>query len=195
MIIVKFGGSLYSTPELTHWLTTLRRHSQHQNIIIVPGGGPFADQVRKAQSTHGFDDHHAHHMAILAMAQFGILLSGLLPESQPFSSPSETTTLNHPLMVWLPDKQLLEKIDLAQSWDITSDSLALWLAQKCSANKLSLIKTNPPQHTTSINKLHEMGFLDNAFSTLASQQSIPIEVIAANSYQHFTLDIPLAPLR
>ncbi len=195
MIIVKFGGSLYSAPELKHWLTTLQYHAQRQKIVIVPGGGPFADQVREAQSTHGFDDHHAHYMAILAMAQFGLLLSGLLPNCQTFSWPSETASLNAPLTIWLPDKQLLEQVDLTQNWDITSDSLALWLAQQYSADKLSLIKSNPPQHITSINELNNMGFLDNAFSALAAQQAIPIEVIAAKHYQHFTLDLPNKPLQ
>ena len=194
MVVVKLGGSLYQTTELQHWLTTLKKLSQQQNIIIVPGGGPFADQVRKAQQQHGFNDSDAHHMAILAMAQFGILISGLLPNCQTFSFPTKHTATKYPLSIWLPDKQLLDQPDLAQNWDITSDSLALWLAQQCRADKLTLIKCHPPEQVSAINQLNQMGLIDNAFSALASRQAIPTEVIAAEHYQQLTLDLPKNPL-
>jgi len=195
MIIVKLGGSLYQTTELKHWLTTLQHYSQQQNIVIVPGGGPFADQVRKAQLIHGFNDHYAHHMAILAMTQFGILLSSFLPNCHTFASPSDTASMHNPLTIWLPDKQLLDHVDLAQNWDMTSDSLALWLSHQYSVKKLSLIKSNPPQHITSIDKLNKLGFIDNAFSALAAKQFIPMEVIAAKDYQSFNVGSPISPLQ
>ena len=193
MVVVKLGGSLYQAAELRLWLAALKALSQQQNIIIVPGGGPFAEQVRKAQQIHGFNNILAHHMAILAMSQFGILLSSLLPNCQTFSSPNHHI-VTPPLSIWLPDKQLLEQPDLVQNWDITSDSLALWLAQKYQAKKLTLIKCNPPEHVTSIDKLNKMGILDNAFSAIASSDTIPIEITAANRYRQFTLDLPINPL-
>jgi len=193
MVVVKLGGSLYQAAELRPWLAALKALSQQQNIIIVPGGGPFAEQVRKAQKIHGFNNIIAHHMAILAMSQFGILLSGLLPSCQPFSSPTQHP-ITTPLSIWLPDKQLIEQPDLVQNWDITSDSLALWLAQKYQAKKLTLVKCNPPDHVTSIDKLNKIGILDNAFSAIASSHPIPIEIIAVNRYKQFTLDLPINPL-
>ena len=48
MWIVKLGGSLLGAEELTHWLELLARYSDGK-IIIVPGGGIFADAVREAQ--------------------------------------------------------------------------------------------------------------------------------------------------
>ena len=82
MIIVKVGGSLYNTPELQHWLSALAAYSSQQTIVLVPGGGPFADQVRTAQTLHHFNDATAHHMAILSMKQFGLLISALIPDCQ-----------------------------------------------------------------------------------------------------------------
>ena len=193
MVIVKLGGSLYQAAELRHWLAALKALSQQQNIIIVPGGGPFAEQVRKAQQIHGFNNIIAHHMAILAMSQFGVLLSGLMPSCQPFSFPTHPPAACH-LSIWIPDKQLLEQPDLVQNWDITSDSLALWLAQKYQAKKLTLIKCSPPEHVRSIDKLNKIGILDNAFSAIASSHTIPIEIIAATRYKQFTLDLPTNPL-
>lgn len=87
MRIIKLGGSLFHTPELKQWLELLDIASQNEGVIIVPGGGPFADQVRHAQRLHRFDDSAAHHMAILAMAQFGLMLTDMASQSRPFHYP------------------------------------------------------------------------------------------------------------
>ena len=46
-------------------------------MVLVPGGGPFADAVRAAQPRMGFDDRAAHAMALLAMEQYGCALANL----------------------------------------------------------------------------------------------------------------------
>ena len=64
-LLLKIGGSLEGTPliamALDHAVTTRR------NIVIVPGGGRFADTVRANQNQHHFSDREAHRLAILAM--------------------------------------------------------------------------------------------------------------------------------
>ncbi|MET0081342.1 MAG: amino acid kinase, partial [Candidatus Thiodiazotropha lotti] len=74
MWVVKFGGSLYDADNLKEWL---RLFTDHSSLVVVPGGGPFADQVRKAQTQVGFDDSTAHAMALQAMEQYGRMLCGL----------------------------------------------------------------------------------------------------------------------
>ena len=71
--IVKLGGSLARTPHCAAWLDTLAAWGGP--LILVPGGGPFADCVRVAQAAIGFDDAAAHRMALLAMEQFAIVLA------------------------------------------------------------------------------------------------------------------------
>lgn len=194
MIIVKVGGSLFDSPLLQHWLDTLSQLSQHEAIIIVPGGGPFADQVRMAQQQHQFDDQHAHHMALLAMSQFGLMLLGLNQQAKPFYYPVEQSKITLPnLSVWLPDKQLLTDRQLAQNWNTTSDSLALWLAQQLNPNKLSLLK-HQPQPQSSIHQLISQGLLDKAFSTQYAQGAVVIEVFDVNQNAGFCLTQPKHPL-
>ena len=67
--IVKLGGSHAFGPHLHDWLEAIAREAGL--VVIVPGGGPFADAVRAAQPAMGFDDEAAHAMALMAMAQFG----------------------------------------------------------------------------------------------------------------------------
>ncbi|HSG93628.1 MAG TPA: uridylate kinase, partial [Methylotenera sp.] len=70
MWVVKLGGSLLGSPELTSWLETLVKISDGK-VLIVPGGGMFADAVRQAQEASLINDAVAHHLALLAMDQFG----------------------------------------------------------------------------------------------------------------------------
>ena len=69
LAIVKLGGSHATGPHLWDWLAAIA--AEAGSIAIVPGGGPFADAVRSAQASIGFDDRAAHAMALMAMAQFG----------------------------------------------------------------------------------------------------------------------------
>ena len=75
--IVKLGGSHATGPHLKDWLAAIA--AEAGSIAIVPGGGPFADAVRTAQASIGYDDRAAHAMALMAMAQFGCALQSLNP--------------------------------------------------------------------------------------------------------------------
>lgn len=179
MIVVKLGGSLCHTVELKRWLITLSDYAKQQAIIIVPGGGPFADQVRTTQQYHHFDDSHAHHMAILAMAQFGLLIAGICTECQLFQLPAKQKNNTTGLSVWLPDQSLLSQKELKHNWDISSDSLALWLASKLNAEQLILIKHLDGSASTSITELINLNILDAGFKSLFSHKSINSQILSA----------------
>jgi len=186
MIVVKLGGSLYNTPELRCWLNILDEAAKQQPIIIVPGGGPFANQVRDAQQLHQFDDRHAHHMAILAMAQFGLLLKGITAKCQLFYfSADEPVSIPMGLSVWLPNESLLSQAEIMHSWTITSDSLALWLANKLHAEQLILIKQNYLSNNRSISELCKLGVIDVGFQHLFSHTTVSSQIMDAQDYQHF----------
>src|ERR1700738_2303502 len=77
LTVVKLGGSHAYSDHLRAWLAAVVRGAGH--VVLVPGGGPFADTVRVAQPKMGFDDRAAHHMALLAMEQYGRALTSLEP--------------------------------------------------------------------------------------------------------------------
>jgi 5-(aminomethyl)-3-furanmethanol phosphate kinase len=56
--------------------------ARHQ-LLVVPGGGAFADAVREHDSRFGLRAATTHRMAILAMEQFGWLLCDLIPGAVP----------------------------------------------------------------------------------------------------------------
>ena len=137
--MVKLGGSLGSLNVLGDWLKALRNIP----VVIVPGGGIFADAVRSAQAQWHFDDRLAHRMAILAMRQYALMLSGI--ESN-LTLASTETLLNNKAQdqrarCWLPDPDELQGPYVEASWRVTSDSLAVWLAQRLGAKDLLLVKS------------------------------------------------------
>jgi dihydroneopterin aldolase len=128
LIIVKVGGSHAFSKHLAAWLDALMLVAGR--VVIVPGGGPFADAVRTAQPTMGFDDLAAHRMALLAMEQFGCALAGLRRSLSPAGSVAAIRAALRAgaVPVWAPTRMVLNAKDVPTSWDVTSDSLAAWLA-------------------------------------------------------------------
>ena len=111
------------------------------SIAIVPGGGPFADGVRTAQASIGYDDRAAHAMALMAMAQFGCALRSLNPALTLAASRSAILRAikDGKVPVWSPEP-MARAAALPETWDLTSDSLAAWLAGILGAGRLLLVK-------------------------------------------------------
>jgi 5-(aminomethyl)-3-furanmethanol phosphate kinase len=139
LAIVKLGGSHAAGPHLKDWLTAIA--AEAGSIVIVPGGGPFADAVRTAQAGIGFDDRAAHTMALMAMAQFGSALVSLNPALQLAASRAAIwrALKGGKIPVWSPEP-MARAAALPETWDLTSDSLAAWLAGVLGAGRLLLVK-------------------------------------------------------
>jgi 5-(aminomethyl)-3-furanmethanol phosphate kinase len=142
MWIIKLGGSLLGAPELAHWLELLVKFGDGK-VVIVPGGGLFANSVREAQQISNASDEVAHQLALLAMDQFGLLLAGMNPGLVTASSELELAERGwqHRGIVWLPSKMALADASIPQNWQVTSDSLSAWLADKLGAKQLILVKS------------------------------------------------------
>jgi aspartokinase-like uncharacterized kinase len=168
MWVVKLGGSLHAAPELNAWLEGLAT-AEGPARVVVPGGGPFADQVRAAQRRHGFDDRTAHRMAILAMQQFALLLAALEPRLALAETMDELRTARATL--WLPWRLVGRDDTIEASWRVTSDSLALILAQRLAADRLVLVKRG---------RADAPDLLDDAFPRLAAGFAGAVTVLPAD---------------
>jgi dihydroneopterin aldolase len=139
LAIVKLGGSHTYGPHVKDWLAALA--AEAGAIVIVPGGGPFADAVRSAQASMGYDDSAAHAMALMAMAQFGRALQSLHPALKVTASRSAISRAlkEGKVPVWSPES-MARAAALPETWALTSDSLAAWLAGALGADSLVLVK-------------------------------------------------------
>jgi aspartokinase-like uncharacterized kinase len=178
MWVVKLGGSLACAPQLKPWLTAL---SLRGDLVLVPGGGPFADQVRAAQRQWGFDDAAAHHMALLGMEQYGRMLCALEAGLRPAASPSEIGqyAAQGKTPVWMPVPMVVDEPEIGHNWDVTSDSLAAWLCGRLEAAGLVLIKSVPPAGLVGgIEALTARGILDAAFPRYAEWVKGPVRLLS-----------------
>jgi dihydroneopterin aldolase len=146
--------------------------------VVVPGGGPFADAVRLAQPTMGFDDSAAHDMALMAMAQFGRALAGLAGWVYADTMTSLLAAIDAGrIPVWSPWPMLSGHPYIAQNWGVTSDSLAVWLAMQLQATRVVLIKHCPPPADTSPDQWASLGLVDTAFSGFVSRFAGQVRMI------------------
>jgi aspartokinase-like uncharacterized kinase len=161
--VVKLGGSLASGAHLGNWLRELAAHGRGR-AVLVPGGGPFADAVRASQQRWRFSDLHAHRMAILAMRQFGLMLAGIEPAltEAPSVAAVKRVLRDDGIPVWLPDPDELDAAGILPSWDITSDSLAAWLAGALGAPGLLLVKSRRVEPDAPLEHLIRESVVDSA---------------------------------
>jgi 5-(aminomethyl)-3-furanmethanol phosphate kinase len=147
LTVVKVGGSYAHHPNLPALAAVLAEGAGR--VIVVPGGGPFAARVRSEQQVVGYDDHAAHRMALLAMAQFGYALASFSATLSPASNLEAIRwALQRRLVpVWLVLDLLDGSPDLPETWDMTSDSLAAWLAGKLGAERVVFLKRANPAAT------------------------------------------------
>jgi aspartokinase-like uncharacterized kinase len=136
LTVVKVGGGLAreaGEDALRALCAAIGEAGRRHRLLIVPGGGSFADAVRDCDRRYGLSDAAAHRMAILAMEQFAWLLSELIPGAV------RTASFERPLSVWLPASARVDE-QLPASWDVTADSIAAWVAREAGAERLVLVK-------------------------------------------------------
>jgi aspartokinase-like uncharacterized kinase len=188
MWVIKLGGSLLGSPELNEWLDVIARHGDGK-VVIVPGGGILADAVYESQLMSGVSDLVAHKMAVMAMDQYGILLTGLNSELVTASSDLEIAERGwqHRAIVWLPSSMVIADESIPTTWEITSDSLAAWLAQKLNAEHLILVKSERPvMEQISLERLTKEGFVDEHFGDYIVGQNFATWVMGKEDFDVFS---------
>ncbi len=178
MWIVKIGGSLNSNPLLPAWLDLLAQCGGGR-VTVVCGGGVFADEVRRAQSHWRLGDLAAHNMAVLAMAQTAYLMHGLSPALQLSRSHADIRRVlqSGGTALWLPFEMQRDQADADTNWEVSSDSIALELAQRLNAERLVLVKSCAIDPNASLARLCEAGVVDARFASRSDGVSFPIDIV------------------
>ena len=144
-IVVKIGGGLLAhTEHFLRVLLTIDRAARERRLLVVPGGGPFADIVRDVDRRLRITDDAAHWMAVLAMDQYAYAIADRLGNAAVVENRSDIAAVldARRVPVLAPYRWLREADPLPHSWDVTSDSIAAWVAGEVGARRLVLIK--PP---------------------------------------------------
>lgn len=143
--VVKLGGGVFSHPALLDSVVRVIVESAKEvALLVVPGGGAFADAVRGIDARLGLSGDAAHWMAVLAMDQSAYLIAGRTERAQVVTSPAQIAPVANAgrVPVLAPFEWLRQADPLPHTWDVTSDSIAAWVAGALGARSLVLIK--PP---------------------------------------------------
>lgn len=168
--VIKIGGGLAPIPgALDRVCRAVESAGSGHTIVVVPGGGPFADAVRRFEESTGLSSDAAHWMAILAMDQYAHVLADRIHRSVLVQEPGtifESLTGGH-VAVLAPSRWLRAADVLPHSWAVTSDSIAAFVAGALDAVRLVLIKPGTNLHET----------VDPYFTT-ALPQGMPYSVVS-----------------
>lgn len=201
MWVIKLGGSVTHHGSLLKWLQLVVRWGDGK-VIIVPGGGVYADAVREFQRIRQdlpdghITDTHAHALAIYAMDQMARSFVAMLPELTLVRNPLEIAERGwqHRGLVWLPSEMALNPelwgdTALPESWDTTSDSLAAWLACQLEASHLLLVKSDErlleEKPVFSLEDLQDMNIVDTGLSKILPQAGFQSWVVHESRYDLF----------
>lgn len=141
--VVKLGGGVLAHPvQFEAALRAIEAIACGAGVLVVPGGGLFADAVREADRRFQPGDSAAHWMAVLAMDQHAHLIAARLPHGTVVTTAREAAAAigAGSIPVLAPYQWLRDADPLPHSWEVTSDSIAAWVAGAIGARRLVLVK-------------------------------------------------------
>lgn len=178
VVVLKVGGSLFSLPDLSRRVEYVLQQRSDCRVLLVCGGGEAADIVRKWQSRFGLDDEAAHWLAFRAVTLNEGLLAQLVPRSVIVDD------LEGAARAWSESRRPILCVErfvrrtepecdqpLPHNWDVTSDSIAAWVAHRCEAEELLLAKSvDLPAGIALVAAAHQ-ALVDRHFPRLVTNRS------------------------
>ena len=189
-VVVKLGGSVVRSGALAGWLDVIA--SAACPVVVVPGGGALADEVRACQTQLGFGDQAAHRMALLAMDQLAWAVAGLRPGFSVGAKEEELSAVldRKRIAVWAPYALVAERSDIEESWRLTSDSLALWLAGRLGATRCYLVKSIERKVAqTTAGQLARDGVVDAAFPEMLRETGVSAFLLGRGDQRTFAASV------
>jgi aspartokinase-like uncharacterized kinase len=138
-LVVKIGGGLLrdeGLEGLRRACAEVHEIATRRPVLVVPGGGPFADAVRAIDAHVGLGDDVAHRLALRAMDQLGVLLAPLLDGAEALTELVAPRSIG--LLAAAP--AFTARPEVPESWAVTSDSLAVLAAGAIGAAEAVLLK-------------------------------------------------------
>ncbi|WP_295558450.1 uridylate kinase [uncultured Hyphomicrobium sp.] len=176
-VVLKLGGSLAESGRLRVLLALVAR--ARRPVVVVPGGGAFADAVRETQAALGFSDETAHDMALLAMHQMADAMIALEPRllgAETLEGFARAWRRNR-IPVWLPASLCAGDRRIPRDWSITSDGLAARLAERLGDAELVLVKSRRVRRTAPASTLARQGIVDPVFPVIVERAGLAWRVL------------------
>jgi 5-(aminomethyl)-3-furanmethanol phosphate kinase len=172
--VIKVGGSLLDYPELPSRLASYLADLGRPNPVLLCGGGPTVDAIRKIDRAHGMDEEASHWIAVRALALNARLLEAIVPnlvyteraKDLPRAWKSRKVPLLDPF-IFLSEVDESFGDPLPRRWRVTSDSIAARMAARLEAPELVLLKSAEIPGELTVPDAAEEGIVDAQFPLAA----------------------------
>ena len=137
--VVKIGGSLF--PD---YAIELAEQLNNTNSLIILGGGEFANLIRKYDSTQNFSSEVTHFTAIDCMDIIAKLVNDKVDSTKLAFSIDEINEISDEgfTPIFVVSDFLKNEDPFECSWDVTSDSIAAYVAHIFNANLFIVTNVN-----------------------------------------------------
>ena len=178
-LVLKLGGSLAESGRLTGLINIVVRATLP--VVVVPGGGPFADAVRAAQPQLQLTDALAHRCALLAMHQMGLVIAARHPRFVLAGTLEDIARalVTGAIPVWLPYALQHDDDTLPAGWTATSDALAARLAERMGGASVALVKSCAVCESATLEDMTIEGIVDPVFAKVVMRARLSWAVYGA----------------
>ncbi|MCY2966090.1 MAG: uridylate kinase [Planctomycetota bacterium] len=170
LVVYKLGGSLLDwsgLPDALDWLCSRRPDAA---TLLVVGGGETADVVRRWDEVFHLGEERAHWLALESLALNEQLLQTLWPALRPVRSLTQVVSAANervPAIVcascFVRWGEKTGAPELPHNWQVTTDSIAAWIADVVSADELVLLKSTSLPPATTLQNASDAGLVDGYF--------------------------------
>ncbi|MEE3491076.1 MAG: delta 1-pyrroline-5-carboxylate synthetase [Methanobrevibacter sp.] len=137
--VVKIGGSLFPK-----YAIELAKRLENTNSVIILGGGEFANLIRRYDEEMSFSDEANHWTAIDCMDIIAKLVCDKVDSCKLAYSIEDVYNISDEgfTPIFIVSQFLRENDPFECSWDVTSDSIAAYVAHLLNANLLIVTNVN-----------------------------------------------------
>ena len=182
-LVLKLGGSLAESRRLAGLIDIVVAATAA--VVVVPGGGPFADAVRTIQPQLGLTDALSHRLALLAMHQMGHVIAARHPRFAPAETLADIATalVAGAIPVWLPYSLQHDDESLPADWTATSDAMAARLAERLGSGAVALVKSCAVPKGATLDDVTAAGIADPVFGHIVRRAGLEWAIYGTDDQQ------------
>ncbi|VAX22731.1 hypothetical protein MNBD_NITROSPINAE03-2090 [hydrothermal vent metagenome] len=141
--VFKLSGSLDNEKILSRLIPVIDELSSKLRVVIVPGGGAFADFIRARSARRKTSEKTAHAQAVMSTGQFGYELAERFKNGIAVYNRSQVTAAfkSGATPVFIPHPFAVDQKRIPATWEATSDTIAVETCRYLRIGGLVMLKS------------------------------------------------------
>jgi aspartokinase-like uncharacterized kinase len=178
LVVVKVGGSLLDSPELPRRLVSYLELRRTDRLVLIVGGGRFADALRDLDARQGLGEARSHALALRVLDVTAHILASIIPGLEVVENLGALPSAWLRGLVPVLAPRLFLDVDdrspapLPHAWTTTTDAIAARVAVRLGAGELALLKSTSLPPTCDRAEAARLGLVDQEFPR--ASEGVPV---------------------